>query len=105
MATVAAARGRSNSVAPSAYPDARREPGRLEGIISAPEVTPERRPRAALAVRKVLLRHAERVNLHLEALLAAAQGCCHQTPDLVHDGIRHGEAADRRAPTVHHDEG
>src|SRR6476620_1793585 len=104
MATVAVSRCLGNSIAPSAYPDPGRRAGVLEGIVAKLELAPEGRVRAASALGQVLLAHTERENMDVEAFLAAVQRCCHQAPDLVYHRVRHGEAADRGAAAVHHDE-
>src|SRR6187200_210090 len=104
MAEVVCGRGLGNSVAASAYPNPGWQAGGLERVVAKLELAPEGRGGVIPAPGEVLLGHAEREDVHMEALLATVQRRRHEAPDLVNHGIGHGEAADRRAAAVYHDE-
>src|SRR5262245_14484283 len=95
MAAVAGRRRGRESVGAAAHGDARWALGCLEHVVATLEVAPELPPLGAFAARHVVLRHAERKHVHVEARLAALESRCDQAPDLVDHRIGHGKAADR----------
>src|SRR5262247_4501191 len=91
------------NVAPRADPDRRWHIGGLKGRIAPLQVSPECPPTHILPACEVLRRHAEGEHVHMKARLTSAKSRGNQLPDLLHHGIRHGKAADRRTPAVHHE--
>ena len=94
-----------DDVSPVANAHARGHAGALEGVVGLLQVQPERMPWALRMRRQVGFGHAEGEHVHVDAVLALAQGPLAQRIDLVHDGIGHRKAADRRAAPVHQDVG
>ena len=75
----------------------------LEIVGAFLEVAPEADVGVVAVFGDVLRRHAERVGLHLDGLLAAGEGLAGDGVDLVDLRVRHREAAGRRAGAVHED--
>src|SRR4029079_1446980 len=79
--------------------------GALERVIALFQIGPERAPFVSLPLGEILLRHAEGKDLDVEGRLALVERSCDEPPDLVDDVVGHGEAADRLAAAMYHDEG
>src|SRR5262249_28548342 len=84
-----------------ALAEARRPMRALEGAVGPAEIGPELRPWGARVGGDVLVRHAERKYVHGQIALAAADSRLRQPVDFSDDLVRHGEAADGRAASVH----
>ena len=86
---------RVEHILPLAEVDFRLLPGDLEVVVAFLDHLPERHVRIVAIARHVLRRHAERIGLHLECVLAAEEGFAAERVDFGNLFVGHRVAAAR----------
>ena len=77
--------------------------GLFKRIVSLFQIAPEVVPSAVRVPLEVYLGHPEGKDLYGDRILTGKQSPFGKSIDLVHDGIRHGETADRSTAAVDQD--